>query len=583
MFNYHDWLPEGQPQQKKSPSPPPSPVDRDLLERAVQAVEAAGVDLTGDYGSWCRMAFAFASLGEEGRHYFLRISQFHPGFSHRRCNQQFNYCLRSKGSGISLGTFFYYVKQAGISIGPPYDASPEAPRPRPRKERDSEEEEEEEEEEVQMPVFPESVYEQLPEFLRQAVAPAASSEEKDLLLLGSLGVLSAVLPGFYGIYDGMKLKPNLYLFVTAPASAGKGRLSLCKNLLLPLHWELREQSQALQKKYEEELTEYNLSKGDKGERPTKPAERMLFIPANNSSTGFFQLLFDNEGEGLMFENEGDTLSTALRTEYGNFSDGFRKAWQHESISYYRRTDREYVEIELPSLSAVLSGTPRQVGTLIPSAENGLFSRFIFYYMNLKPKWKDVFATEEDGLEKHYLELGQQFFRFYKTLSPQQRIKMVFSPKQKATFLAYFGQSQNKYLSLKPRDYTATVRRMGVNCFRIAMILTALRGMEEGSVAPLRHCDDRDFSTALQMAAVLLRHSSKVYAGLPLEKKLRTGNIRSERFLDQLPKAFTRQEFIDIAQSLDIPIKTAEKYITRFIKNELLERTGIATYENKLMD
>jgi hypothetical protein len=31
------------------------------------------------------------------------------------------------------------------------------------------------------------------------------------------------------------------------------------------------------------------------------------------------------------------------------------------------------------LSALLSGTPKQVSALIPNAENGLFSRFIFYY------------------------------------------------------------------------------------------------------------------------------------------------------------------------------------------------------------
>jgi hypothetical protein len=43
------------------------------------------------------------------------------------------------------------------------------------------------------------------------------------------------------------------------------------------------------------------------------------------------------------------------------------------------------------LLALLSGTPKQVLSLIPDAENGLFSRLIFYYMNILPVWKDVFA------------------------------------------------------------------------------------------------------------------------------------------------------------------------------------------------
>ena len=79
--------------------------------------------------------------------------------------------------------------------------------------------------------------------------------------------------------------------------------------------------------YEIEMREYNLNKMKDFslEKPQKPAERMLFIPANNSTTGVFQLLSDNEGKGLIFETEGDTLAQAFKSDYGNYSDGFRKA------------------------------------------------------------------------------------------------------------------------------------------------------------------------------------------------------------------------------------------------------------------
>ncbi|MDR1653326.1 MAG: DUF3987 domain-containing protein [Prevotellaceae bacterium] len=47
--------------------------------------------------------------------------------------------------------------------------------------------------------------------------------------------------------------------------------------------------------------------------------RVLFVPANNSATGLFQILNDNKGVGLLFETEGDTLAqtfvfTLLKTE-----------------------------------------------------------------------------------------------------------------------------------------------------------------------------------------------------------------------------------------------------------------------------
>jgi hypothetical protein len=113
---------------------------------------------------------------------------------------------------------------------------------------------------------------------------------------------------------------------------------------------------------------------------------------------------------LIFETEGDTLAQTFKSEHGNYSDGFRKAFHHETISYLRRKDREFVELENPRLSALLSGTPKQVLALIPNAENGLFSRFIFYFMNIKPVWKDVFAGDSNTtLDDYFRHLGDRFF------------------------------------------------------------------------------------------------------------------------------------------------------------------------------
>ena len=43
------------------------------------------------------------------------------------------------------------------------------------------------------------------------------------------------------------------------------------------------------------MATYNINKGkdENLEKPGKPPERMLFIPANNSVTGVYQLISDN--------------------------------------------------------------------------------------------------------------------------------------------------------------------------------------------------------------------------------------------------------------------------------------------------
>jgi hypothetical protein len=204
----------------------------------------------------------------------------------------------------------------------------------------------------------------------------------------------------------------------AKASAGKGRLTFCQKLVEPIHQKLKEISKLEYEEYKRKLAEYNAIKNNPNPEPQKPPRRMLFIPANSSSTAVFQALNDNNGSGLIFETEGDTLTVAFKSEHGNYSDGFRKAFHHERISYLRRKDQEHVEITSPRLSVLLSGTPKQVTSLIPSAEDGLFSRFVFYCMNNSPAWKDVFAKSDQTLDDHFKHLGDMFFDFYKTLQGQ---------------------------------------------------------------------------------------------------------------------------------------------------------------------
>lgn len=126
-----------------------------------------------------------------------------------------------------------------------------------------------------------------------------------------------------------------------------------------------------------------------------PPDKMFLIPGNNTGTGILQNLIDSDGTGLICESEADTISTAIGSEYGHWSDTMRKAFDHDRISYNRRTDREYREVKKVFLAVLLSGTPAQVKPLIPTTENGLFSRELFYYMHGIHHWQDQF----DQLDK----------------------------------------------------------------------------------------------------------------------------------------------------------------------------------------
>lgn len=555
------------------------------VERIIQGIEASRIDVTSAYSDWVNIGFAFADeFGETGRNLFHRVSQYHPEYSTQECDKQFDNCMKARGQGVSLKTFFYHAKEAGIPLTIPKQER-QTYSPASRSENQSKNlntQAEIKKEPEQMPTFPDSLFPELPEFLQKAIQIATSNEERDILLLGSLVAISACLPKVSGIYDGKRVYSNLFLFITAQASAGKGRLVHCRQLVNPVHKEFREQAKVHKQHYELELAEYNANKGkvEGIEKPDRPPEKMLFIPANNSSTGAYQLLGDSDGKGLIFETEGDTLAHAFKSDYGNYSDGFRKAFHHETISYYRRTDREYVDIESPCLSTVLSGTPKQVAALIPNAENGLFSRFIFYYMNVRPVWKNVFASQTtNGLDDYFDALGNEFFNLYSSLKAGQDVQFFLTADQQDQFNQFFGQIQEKYMSIQGIDYMATIRRLGLIAYRFCMIFSALRIMETGETSSKMICEERDFQASLAMVKVLVKHSSKVFAELPEDVQKPTRLNRKEKFLNKLPKHFNRQKYLEVATTLSIPHKTAEGYITDFCKSNVIHRESQDNYIN----
>ena len=567
QFNPAEWLPKIV---KTEPNPPTLPneknnrtssaVEMEEIENLISQIESHQIDITGDYSTWRNLGFAFAdSLGEAGREPFHRISKFHSQYNPKDCDSQFEACLKAKGTGITISTFFHHAKDHGVII---------------EKKKVVNFESEDIQEPDPMPNLSDHIFPSLPSFLQRVVEVASSKEERDILLLGSLATISSCLPKISGVYDGKRCYSNLYLFVTAQASAGKGRLVLCKQLVKPVHKALRERAAQLKQQYEFEMIEFNAKKGkeDGVEKPSKPAEKMLFIPANNSTTGVFQLLYDNDGAGLIFETEGDTLAQAFKSDYGNYSDGFRKAFHHETISYYRRTDREYVDIERPCLSTVLSGTPKQVSALIPNAENGLFSRFMFYFMNVHHVWKDVFADGEGiALDDHFTELSNELFSLYKFLIEKDEIQFTLTINQRSRFNQFFSDIQQEYLNLLGNDYMATVRRLGLIAFRISMILSALRIIDTKAYKQKLECTDQDFDTAIDMVSILIKHAGKVFSELPQERHIPKQKNKKEKFLEALPKEFNRQKYLEVAGVLSISVKSGEAYITEFVKKNLVHR------------
>lgn len=547
-FNANEWREQ-----------PPKTAGVDIeaqIQMVVERIESAQIDIAPEYKEWLNVGFALAdALGANGRDYYQRVSRFYSNYNAEETDKQFDACLASQGHGITIASFFSLAKNAGVDIAGSrrenaLDNSARQVKREP------------------LPSLPAELTERLPPLLREIAHCANGPEDADILVLGSIVTFSACLPNVYGVYSQREVYPNLYLFVTAQASAGKGRLSLCRRLVNPIHRQLCEASRLAWEEYNRLMQIYSTTR-EKGEyeRPQEPPQKMLIIPANASATSVFQILNDNDGVGLIFETEGDTLAQTFKSEHGNYSDGFRKAFHHETISYVRRRNREHVELLQPKLSALFSGTPKQVSTLIPDAENGLFSRFMFYSMPIKVEWLNVFENGDmRTLDTQFDFLAQKFLGIYNYLKNRQPIRFKFTQKQSKIFNNYFTEATTLYSERCGLGFLGTVRRLGLITFRIAMVLTSLRLLEIQPKTNQITCSDNDFSSALSIAKVLIEHSAFVYGQLP--KVLSYANEPTKsgmaELYDALPTNFTRIDYVKIAEGINMPPATAKRHITDLV-------------------
>lgn len=428
--------------------------------------------------------------------------------------------------------------------------------------------------------IPDDLYKGLPEVLQQITDMATTKEEKDLFFLGSMSCLSAAFPNVRAVYDGRIVYPNLYLFATAPAGVGKGALTFCRNLVAPIHKHLREMAKKEEKAYREACKEK--PKDDKNvEAIEEPPMRMFIIPANSSAASFQKIVGDNEGVGLLFETEGDTLSQTFKRDYGQYSDILRKAFHHEPISVSRKTNREYEEVEEPKISVVLAGTLRQISRLIPDEEDGLMSRFIFYNIPFSMDTRDVFAMDGEDKGAMFKSIGEDLYRqieIFKNFNYSFEIPCDY----KEIFCTNLEGITERCCNIS-KSLLGTARRIGLIGFRFMMLLTILREMSSGNYADRPFtgnsmklvCTLDDFIRGIMLMHCLVRHSIHIFKRI--STNLEPTKQKSEILFEQLPDTFTRAEYDDIVVRKGYSVRTSETWIGKFISDGRLKRVAKGEY------
>lgn len=449
---------------------------------------------------------------------------------------------------------------------------------------------------IALPNFPDYAW---PSMLAKVVSLGATPAQRDVLCIAAMTALGACMERHVRCrYGGKYQYPCMQLFVVAPPASGKGVLGFVRKMVEPIHRSIHREVEQKVKEYRTAKAAYDALGKErvKQEPPEAPKERMFLIPGNNTGTGILQNLIDSDGTGLIFETEADTISTAIGSDYGHWSDTLRKAFDHDPMAYNRRTDREFREVERSYLSVILSGTPAQVKPLIPSAENGLFSRQLFYYMPAVRCWQSQFDRSGQVMENTMEAEGRKWMDRLGMLKRHGVYDLCLNESQQAAFDRLFAGLFQESAALNGDEMSGSVVRLAVSCCRMLSVVACLRMLEtggpEGSCPTLRpspeipeenvkdgivtHWEltvsDADFRAVLSLIRPLYLHAAHVLSYLPSIEITRRSSGESASFFSRLPEEFTRQEMLEWAARLDYKIKTADSWLTRLLKRGVIVKT-----------
>ena len=592
------------------------------LERLVAAIEKQGANVAPTYQEYMPLAFAIANdCGEAGRSLFHRICRISEKYVSDEADRLFDHALKGGNGRNGIGSVYHWAETAGVKLdkqlaGTARSYAGKQPETcelanlqpsHPLTHTCAHEAY------INMPVFGNYDW---PPFLNQLIDCGDSPAQRDILLLGAVTVLGATLNKHLRILYGRKYHyPCLQTFIVAPPASGKGALTWVRHLAEPIHEAMMEEFKSLRKEYRLEKARWGSLGKERAKtpEPEEPKPKMFLIAGDNSGTGVLENLIEADGVGLICETEADTVSTAIGTDYGHWSDTLRKCYDHDRLAFNRRMNHEYLECMKSFLSVLLSGTPAQVKPLIPSAENGLFSRQMFYYMPSITEWVNQFDLSDEDYDSRFTGWGKQWKTFIEWLGASVNlIQLKLSEEQKIRFNERFAQLFGHAGFTHGGAMRSTVARIAINICRILSVVALLRATEkllpphktifnsqfsifkcpglspsddipeenvrDGIVPKLDlTATEADFEAVLNLTEPLYRHACHILSILPATDVQQREPTPQEALFDVLPLAFNRQEALHEAKRIGIGTDTLDSHLRRMLEKGVIQKNARGEY------
>lgn len=380
----------------------------------------------------------------------------------------------------------------------------------------------------------------LPESIQQMISLAATPEERDIILMATLTAASACVPNLYFTYGptGKKYYANLQCFILAAAASGKGIANQALEMV-----------RVLDEQYP------------------------MLIAGDSTLAAFYKALEEQNGCGYMHESEGSVITDIWKNAAANYNTALRKAAEHEPIS--RNRVKSASEIKNPRLSMLLTGTFGQYKALVPSVENGYFSRLL-----------TVVIPGANGFDKRYVSskgtqsavpkiVGQRLLRTYEALMENGEREWGLTDAQKERLGEHLEMEYGTLIGLLGDNFHSAVIRMAVQIERIAMILSAMRGN-------FSECTDDDYETAEFIGNKLLLHMASAYRMINGDAQDVVPEIKPidqrKVLFEQLKAEYALNELINEAKSQGVSRSSAIRWNNQWIEQGLIMKENHGNYK-----
>ena len=414
----------------------------------------------------------------------------------------------------------------------------------------------------------------LPESVQQMLSLASTPEEQDIILMATLAAASACVPNLYFTYGptGKKYYANLQCFILAAAASGKGIAN-----------QALEMARVIDEQYP------------------------LLIAGDSTLAAFYKALEERGGCGYLHESEGSVITDIWRTSAANYNTALRKAAEHEPIS--RNRVKGASEIKNPRLSMLLTGTFGQYKALVPSVENGYFSRLLTVVIKGTNPFDKRYVSSRGGQSAIPRIVGQRLLRTYETLMNAGEREWSLTDAQKEQLGEHLETEYGTLIGLLGDNFHSAVIRMAVQIERIAMILTAMRGGEnphtmrgnehtEGripsgimdkidedkdrpSLVDTIYCRDEDYETAEMIGNKMLLHMAayRMIDGDAQDVVPEIKPIDQRKVLfEQLKAEYALGELINEAKSQGVSRSSAIRWNNQWIEQGLITKENHGNYK-----